>query len=238
MNQLIENILNEALTKSLKIILNNFVETVSDKYDIENSELEEMMEDEIKKFETREKGKKPGKKQIKKDVKKPVKTEKCIWELLRGDRKGEHCGKPFASDSTEYCTSHKKLKEKTASESKGKKVKSPKPISKKTESKDDKQIKITSHSVLKKYWNEKTGFYFEKIEGKFVVCGKIISSVIKPLNTEDYELCEKYNLSYSKEESEAEEEVKEIEEAEEEESEAEEEVKEAEEEEIEEEEEE
>jgi high mobility group protein B3 len=172
---------------------------------------------------------KPEKKEVSKKNSSKVEKSACIWEMVRGDRKGEACGKPCEENSS-HCKDHAKMAAK-------KNVKSPtKPKPKSPSTSETKMIKITMHKKFKKPWNVETGFVFEKKDGDFVVVSKIENDEIVDLTEEDIAICKKRDLPYYKEEGEEEEEVEEEEEEEVEEEEVEEE--EVEEEEVEEEEEE
>jgi len=181
--------LSNYLEQNKKLVdsfLQNIIEKISNKFNIDEDELKEFI------FSTKEKSEKKTEKSEKKNENKgssfsSMDMNTCNYVFVKGNNKGNKCGKK-CSDG--YCGLHNKPK------------KSPNekiiPEAKKTEKKEKKELQLKKHTKLGVYYHEDTFLVFDVNTESKIVIGKIKNDKVKSLEEEDVELCKKYAFKFSK----------------------------------------
>lgn len=118
------------------------------------------------------------------------KSSTCQYMIRKGDKKGSLCPeKPTRGGS--YCSRHKKYE--------GQTILTTQPTSEKPVPQIEtpiKKLELELNPIVKKYWNDETGFVVNSVSEPNIY-GKVVDNSIVLLNTDDCELCKKYNWDYT-----------------------------------------
>lgn len=199
------NIISE-FENYFKNIITKFNIKVSEKYDLDIDDLNDIWNNIDNSFEI-----KVSKGLCNSDTssKSSTKESKCLYIFCRGSKKGETCGEKVTTGNR-YCCKHKKYENQVEPSSKviDKKsipnVKSKVIASQNSNDSDDEskpvkkiklQISLKRHPLTDKYWNEETGLFVENLDNK-VFIGKYLDDKILPLSESDIKLCKSKKLKY------------------------------------------
>ena len=205
------NSLLKGIETSIKNAIEEFSKIISEKYDIEASDLENIwnkvssditisivIKNDIKNTKNVKKNTSP--KAMEKNEKKS--EDGCPYIYTRGENKGEQCcGK--TKEGVVYCSRHKKFEE--VGQMEKKKMPQAKTISAKAGPKKTsppkKQIDKTlrMNKEINKFWHPESELIF-KSKDERVVIGSYKNKIINKLSDDDIMLCEQYGFKYIKEE--------------------------------------
>jgi hypothetical protein len=212
--------MNQELLDIVDKHIDNFISKISDQYDIEKEELEELWAS--NKSSSIQKPIKTTQEVVAKPTPKVV-TENngttCPYVYAKGSNAGEVCGCKIRSGGT-YCSKHKKY-EGTEPKSSSKKIL---PVAKKSialpvkkQVTPPKQISVIlkKHKAIDKLWHPETSLVFKSPQER-VVIGKVVENKLVLLTEKDVDLCKANNFRFELKEPEEEELEEEAEEEEEE----------------------
>ena len=210
--------MNQELLDIVDKHIDNFIDKISDQYDIEKEELEELWAN--NKVSSIQKPIKTTQEVVTKPTPKVV-TENngttCPYVYAKGSNAGEICGCKIRSGGT-YCSKHKKY-EGTEPKSSSKKIL---PVAKKSialpvkkQVTPPKQISVIlkKHKAIDKLWHPETSLVFKSPQER-VVIGKVVENKLVLLTEKDVDLCKANNFRFELKEPEEEFEEEELEEEE------------------------
>ena len=205
------NSLLKGIETSIKNAIEEFSKIISEKYDIEAFELENIwnkvssditisivIKNDIK--NTKNVKEKTSPKSAEKNENKS--EDGCPYIYTRGENKGEQCGGK-TKEGVVYCSRHKKFEE--VGQMEKKKMPQSKTISAKAGPKKTsppkKQIDKTlrMNKEINKFWHPESELIF-KSKDERVVIGSYKNKTINKLSDDDIMLCEQYGFKYIKEE--------------------------------------
>lgn len=122
-------------------------------------------------------------------------SDKCIFKLTRGNRKGENCDKKTKPGCL-YCSHHIPKQTPVNNENDEEK------IEQKQEKKEEQKLNYPIYIIRKnKFGNftfENTGLVFKSINDKRIVAREGQNGEWKELSDDDIELCKQYKLKYER----------------------------------------
>ena len=196
MNTLLENI-----ELSIKNAFTEYIKLISEKYNIEIKELENILNDVSPKKIEISKGKKTDEKSVssKSDI------GVCPYIYTKGENKGNTCGsKP--KNNCEYCSKHQKFEGIGQSEKKNlsvaKSMSSASSVSsKKGKTPEKKQLEkiIRLNSDIDKWWNVETELVFKSRDERYVI-GSYRDGKLNDISADDILLCDQYGFKYKEKE--------------------------------------
>lgn len=127
----------------------------------------------------------------------------CIYEYVKGAKKGEHCG-ITPKDGKSYCTTHKRFEDDGQKEqkilptskrgSKGKSLPKNRSVANPRKNKVDGPV-LRMNKTINKIWHPDTSLVFRSRIDKIVI-GKAVDGVVNDLSDEDIEKCKEYGFRF------------------------------------------
>ena len=196
MNTLVGEIEN-VIQKSI----NNFMNRVSKKYNLDYNELLELWDNKTDNITTQSKTSASSSNRPSPTKTDSGSSEGCPYIYTKGEKEGETCNiKP--KGNVVYCTRHKKYE---GTEPKQKKVlpSTKKSIAGNTTAKKSPQKKavntvLRKNKTLDKLWHSATGMVFKSAKERIVI-GKCVDDKLSPLTSEDIEVCMAHSFAFEKE---------------------------------------
>lgn len=194
MNNLFKNI-----EINIKNAFSEYIELISEKYNIDKKDLENILQNNSIKIENSKK-ETPVKEKVN-ATPNIENTEGCPYIFTKGENKGDKCNsKP--KTNCEYCSKHQKFEGVGQVEKKklpkAKSISSASSVaSKKGKTPEKKQIEkiIRLNSEIDRWWNVETELVFKSRDERYVV-GSYRNGKINELTSDDILLCEQYGFKY------------------------------------------